>query len=225
MDTTPPLFLVWARQALQAYDLHAPTVTYLGQSENITFRLAAEPAGARFLLRLHRPRTQAFAGLRQQPAAIQSELAWLSALAQDTAIPVPRPLRNRHGAWVTVLQPAHGPCPLHPGNCLVTGDAVCPIDFSLCGFGYYLFDLATCLGSLDTGVRQPLLDAYGAQRSLPPGAVRLLEAFLIISRMSFYGLALPDPGRQAWLQRRIPQVAETICRPFLQGKTFLFAAR
>jgi Ser/Thr protein kinase RdoA (MazF antagonist) len=114
---------------------------------------------------------------------------------------------------------------LHPANCLIARHEVCPIDFSLCGFSYFLFDLGTSMGSLSVSLRQPLLEGYRRQRDMPDNAIRLIEAFFIISRMSSYGFALPDPDQHAWLQRRIPQVVETICQPFLRGETFLFAAR
>jgi len=330
-DATLP-FLSWADLALQHYQLPTPRVRFLGHSENITFQISG-PGGARFLLRLHRPVTHTFVGVRQQPDAIRSELHWLDALARETAISVPRPVRNRHGALVTLVQlsqdevcpctllrwvdgdpfPQDGPdapsyaaalgrtvaalhqhastwtaprdfvrpsydaaffrqvadnlrpgvtacviepstyrviqqtiqvCmaaiakiplvretwgvihnDLHSGNCLIYGDQVRLIDFSLCGWGYYLFDLGTCVGSLNVPLRQPFLEAYLKQRKLPDNHVRLVEAFFIISRLSAYGFALPNPQQHAWIKRRVPQVVETICQPFLRGETFLFAVR
>src|SRR5262249_10171926 len=97
MHDPDPLFLDWASQALRHYDLQAPTISFLGHSENMTFQIRAGSIGEQFLLRLHRPLTHTFAGVRQQPHAIRSELCWLDALARDTAIPVPRPVRNRDG--------------------------------------------------------------------------------------------------------------------------------
>jgi Ser/Thr protein kinase RdoA (MazF antagonist) len=327
------LFLNWANQAVRFYNLRRPAITFLGHSENITFQIHEQSTHEQFLLRLHCPCTHTFVCMRQQPDAIHSELCWLNALAHDTDISVPQPIRNSHGALVTELQlsedeilpctllcwvdgdPFHtdGPAAetyaaalgrllatlhdhaqawdipndfvrpsydstffrqvadnlqlgviagvieptdyhviqqtieasisilaefactretwgvihndLHPGNCLVAHDAVCPIDFSLCGFGYFLFDVGTSMGSLNVSLRQPLLEAYYRQRDVPDNAIRLIEAFFIISRMSSYGFALPNPDQHTWLQRRIPQVVETICQSFLRGETFLFAAR
>jgi len=105
------------------------------------------------------------------------------------------------------------------------GDKVLPIDFSLCGFGYFHFDLSTSLGSLNPPLRQGLLESYRTQRTLPKQAIRLLEAFFLISRISAYGFALPNPDQHTWLQRRTPQVVETICQSFLSGESFLFAVR
>jgi Ser/Thr protein kinase RdoA (MazF antagonist) len=324
-------FLRWANDALRHYELHAPSVRFIGHSENITFQIS-EPAGGQFLLRLHHPITHTFVGLRQQPDAIRSELRWLEALANETAIHVPQPIRSRDGSLVTMAQVAPDqtcPCTLlrwvegdpfpqdgghavaaatalgrlvaalhqhacgwaappdfvrpsydtrffrqvadnlqpsvtagviepstytvirqtveaciatvaelparatwgiihndlHPGNCLVAGGDVRPIDFSLCGWGYFLFDLGTSLGSLDVPLRQACLDGYRVRRDLPENHIRLIEAFFIISRMSSYGFALPNTQQHDWLRQRIPQVVETICQPFLRGETFLFAVR
>ena len=63
-------------------------------SENHTFRIDA-PQG-RTVLRLHRPGYQTM-------TSIQSELAWLSALARDTDLPVVRPLPGRNGELVQLV--------------------------------------------------------------------------------------------------------------------------
>src|SRR4029453_15189929 len=109
------LFPHWADQALQHYDLHEPSITFLGHSENITLQIREALTREQFLFRLHRPRTQTFLGLRQQPDAIQSELYWLDALTHDTAISVPQPVRNRDQALLTLIELSRGdilPCTL-----------------------------------------------------------------------------------------------------------------
>ncbi len=60
-------------------------------SENHTFRIDA-PDGRRHILRLHRPGYQSL-------AAVQSELAWVSAL-RDTGMPLPKALPGRNGDLV-----------------------------------------------------------------------------------------------------------------------------
>ncbi|MDB5560948.1 MAG: phosphotransferase [Hyphomicrobiales bacterium] len=59
-------------------------------SENQTFRIDSSDRG-RHILRVHR------AGY-QSDAAIESELAWVKALAANTGLPVPRPLPGMDGA-------------------------------------------------------------------------------------------------------------------------------
>lgn len=317
--------------ALAQYGL-APTCRFIGHSENITFEVTDDRAG-KYLLRLHEPITAHFAGVRQQPAAIESELEWLEALGRDTRITLPRPARNRAGHLVTLItlpgamtipctllhwvegehirmdapeagvqvewlgmlqaelhahtstwqipnnfvRPAYGSTffsqvldqlaagvpagalrerdyaliresilraaeqlgtlapdhehwglihnDLHPGNCLVCGDTICPIDFSLCGFGYYLFDIGTSLGSIPQVMRPAFLDGYTHRRSLQGDPIALIEGCLIISRMSYYALVLPDPSHHEWVKSRIPQVVDTICARFLNGQSFLFDIR
>ena len=65
--------------------------TLINLSENHTYRIDA-PAGAT-VLRLHRPGYQT-------AVSIESELAWLQALARDTDLPVVRPLVGRDGRLV-----------------------------------------------------------------------------------------------------------------------------
>jgi Ser/Thr protein kinase RdoA (MazF antagonist) len=57
-------------------------------SENHIFRV--DGPGGRFFLRVHRPGYQS-------AAAIESELAWLTALRAETELPVPRPMPGRDG--------------------------------------------------------------------------------------------------------------------------------
>jgi Ser/Thr protein kinase RdoA (MazF antagonist) len=326
-------FLTWARQALEDFGLPEATPTFIGQSENVTFRVENEDTGEQYLLRLHKPLTQNFLGIRQQPRAIESELEWLEALGRDTAIGVPQPVRNRAGqlvitvtaadynrtpctlfrwregvplevnspeapelvkqlgallaqlhqhagTWKTpndFLRPTYGADyliqvvsqlhagvemgivreqdhaiiqrtlenvaslvlrldlnpenwglnhnDLHPGNCLVWEGRLYPIDFSMCGFGYYVFDIGTCLGSLPVALRQPFLHGYLSRRPLPTNYLRLVEGCLILSRMSYYALILPNPSAQARLKSRIPQVVESVCQKFLSGEYFLFDVR
>jgi Ser/Thr protein kinase RdoA (MazF antagonist) len=71
------------------------TATFINLSENHTYRI--DVAGApRFILRLHRP------GYQSVPA-IESELAWIAALAGDTTLPVPEPLAGTDGQLVQSL--------------------------------------------------------------------------------------------------------------------------
>jgi Ser/Thr protein kinase RdoA (MazF antagonist) len=71
------------------------TASFINLSENHTYRI--DVLGApRFILRLHRP------GYQSIPA-IESELAWIAALARDTTLPVPEPLHGKDGRLVQSL--------------------------------------------------------------------------------------------------------------------------
>jgi Ser/Thr protein kinase RdoA (MazF antagonist) len=103
--------LAGARAALAQYTLRDPQVRFLGHSDNLTFRVE-EPGGALYLLRLHRPALPYWAGLRQEPEVIASELTWLEALAWEGHFHVQHPLRTREGALVALVQAEAEPVPL-----------------------------------------------------------------------------------------------------------------
>src|SRR5687768_3768122 len=67
----------------------------INHSENRIYAVET-PDGGRFILRVHR------AGY-QSPVAIESELAWLDALAADTDLPLPRPIPGRDGRMLQKL--------------------------------------------------------------------------------------------------------------------------
>lgn len=100
-----------AKQALAQYDLLETSVRFLGHSDNMTFRVD-EQGGTAYLLRLHRPILSYWAGERQSPELIASELAWLEALADETELNVQRPVRTRTGNWVGQVNVDDSPVPV-----------------------------------------------------------------------------------------------------------------
>jgi len=70
--------------------LQGAALRLLNHSENHTFLLETRQ-GERFTLRVHRPDYQ-------NPASIESELAWLTALRHDTDLPIPEPVPGQNGA-------------------------------------------------------------------------------------------------------------------------------
>jgi Ser/Thr protein kinase RdoA (MazF antagonist) len=111
---------------------------------------------------------------------------------------------------------------LHRGNLLVAGKEVYPIDFSLCGFGFPLFDLGTCLPGIPAHLRSVFLESYQKQEILPPGYHRLIDAFFLLSRMGAYVYLLPDPTQHEWLKKRIPSFTAQECQMFLKDTSLLF---
>jgi Ser/Thr protein kinase RdoA (MazF antagonist) len=94
-----------AQAALTHYDLPNVQLTFLRQSQNTTFRVET-PTKDKFLLRLHTGIEAAGEDSQETwraPSAIQSELLWLNAIAQDTELIVPQPVQNRLGEWVTSI--------------------------------------------------------------------------------------------------------------------------
>lgn len=81
--------------------LEGGRATLINLSENHTFRIDA-PGGGKAVLRIHRPGYQS----RQ---AIESELAWLTALSRDTGLPTVTPIAGRDGQWLQELQTVSDP--------------------------------------------------------------------------------------------------------------------
>lgn len=316
-------------QALGHYGLTEPEATFIRHNENITFRVVDRARHAAYLLRIHRPASATYSGLRQRPEALASELLWLDALHRDTPLTVQRPVSNTRGDLVTTLQ-AGGetiPCTLlrwitgdelrlegpkrsalaerlgvvvahlhdhaahwsqpegfvrpiydaeyfhrqpsllsygiearvitedddaairetvqtivallsprlsdpdHWGlihndlqgsNILAWRGDIRPIDFSLCGFGYYLSDLGTTLPSLTRELRPFFLAGYRAHRCVDDADRRLIDGLFLLSRLGAYVFMLPDRANHEWLRDRIPRFVTNECQAFLGGRPLLF---
>ncbi|MBE9170916.1 hypothetical protein IQ238_26525 [Pleurocapsales cyanobacterium LEGE 06147] len=73
-----------AQAVLRYYDIPNAQLTFLGQSQNITFRVEIL-TGDKFLLRLHvgiEAAGDSYHDIWREPLVIQSELLWLNAIAQ-----------------------------------------------------------------------------------------------------------------------------------------------
>ncbi|MGH2518078.1 MAG: phosphotransferase enzyme family protein [Ktedonobacterales bacterium] len=323
------MYSTWAHSALAQYAIGPSDLTFLRHNDNLTFHVAERDTTQRYLLRIHLPVTESFAGIRQQPAALVSELLWLEALAHDTSLTVQEPVKTTQGNLIATVQasnrniactvlrwidgepldpneadaalhaerlgrvvallhaharswtlPASFLRPsydlkyfwqymaafdtgvstgiinqhdyealhettasiltllatisvdrdswglmhtdLHPGNYLLHRQEVRPIDFSLCGFGYLLFDLATVLAGHPSTLRRPFLNGYARHQRLSENDTRLLEAFCLLSRMGAYVFMLSNPAEWDWLRARIPRFVAHECRLFRCQKSLLF---
>jgi Ser/Thr protein kinase RdoA (MazF antagonist) len=86
-----------AVEALAAYPVDEPRLTFIAHGENTTFRV--DSGAGRFLIRVHRPNRHG-PGVDSR-VAVGSEMAWLSALQAETDLHVPTPIRARDGQWTT----------------------------------------------------------------------------------------------------------------------------
>lgn len=86
------------RQVLRGYDLADAVIHLLNVSENHTYQVESGDRSA--ILRLYRA--------SRTPAQIRSELAWLAALANETAVSVPRVLADRDGQTLHRLATSSG---------------------------------------------------------------------------------------------------------------------
>ncbi len=112
---------------------------------------------------------------------------------------------------------------LHRGNCLIYHHEVRPIDFALCGFSYFVYDLGSTLAGLPKELRKACINGYLKHRQLPENAIRLLEASFLLSRIGAYIFMLPNQAEREWLQERIPRFVAQECQLFLSNQSLLFS--
>lgn len=108
---------------------------------------------------------------------------------------------------------------LYRGNFLWYKGQPSLIDFSFCGDGFYLFDLAVCLADLPLPMHAPFLTAYREHMPLPDDYQSLLEGFYIASAISALSIWVNHPESQETLIQRLPVIAQ-YARDFVNRVNF-----
>jgi hypothetical protein len=110
----------------------------------------------------------------------------------------------------------------------LSGYPIGPIDFSLCGFAYYLFDVGICVCNLKPPLRRTYLAGYGAGyragygQALTPGQRHLTEAFIIMIILISAARHVTNPEWLEWFQRRFTRIARQYGPMLLRREAFLF---
>lgn len=86
-----------AEAVLAQYDMAGARLQQIATGFNRVYRVTTE-AGKSFVLRASLPHS-----ISHNRGYVASELTLLAALHRDTALPVPEPVANREGGWVTTL--------------------------------------------------------------------------------------------------------------------------
>ncbi|WP_190756710.1 phosphotransferase enzyme family protein [Nostoc sp. FACHB-145] len=111
---------------------------------------------------------------------------------------------------------------LHQGNYVLYGGEVRPIDFSRCGFGFYLYDIGQSLGDIEASLRWHFFEGYSTLRALPANYPSVVEAFFVGSTVENFAFLSANPQEYEWLSRAVPYVALNHLLPYLHGEAFLF---
>ncbi|MBD2256063.1 phosphotransferase [Pseudanabaena sp. FACHB-2040] len=126
-------------------------------------------------------------------------------------------LQHAHDTWGLIH------ADLHQGNyVLYNNEEVRPIDFSRCGFGFYLYDIGQSLGDLDASLRSPFFEGYTSVRALPADYQGIVEAFFVGATVENFAFLSANPQEHEWLSRAVPYVAKNHLQAYLHGETFLF---
>jgi Ser/Thr protein kinase RdoA (MazF antagonist) len=111
---------------------------------------------------------------------------------------------------------------LNENNYIFHASEARPIDFSYCGFGYYLYDIASTLKHLFPENRKSFLSGYQNVRQLPHKYQNILEAFFIGSTVDNFAFLASQPNEHDYLSQDVPYVTEKLCNKYLKGELFLF---
>jgi len=109
-----------------------------------------------------------------------------------------------------------------PPNLLYHCDELRPIDFGACGFGHYVWDIATTMPFVPLHLRKALIDAYAAVYPLPDDYIQVIEGFFIACRLQVLGFFLHLPDATMWVPDEYEKFAQRELASYLEGRTFLF---
>ncbi|KNB73058.1 phosphotransferase enzyme family protein [Brevibacillus reuszeri] len=110
---------------------------------------------------------------------------------------------------------------LHESNYVFYEDIPRPIDFSNCGYGFYLFDMAETFLHLSFENRKIFIASYSKVHQLQENYIELLEAFFIWSIIRTFAFHSLNPIEHQSLAESFPSVIEDYFIKYLKGEHFL----
>ncbi|WP_197477121.1 phosphotransferase enzyme family protein [Paenibacillus glucanolyticus] len=91
------------QDVLRGYGIEESETTFIRHNENRTYKVD-EVNGSSYLLRIHQPVKDSMAGLQHTYEGLQAELNMLEGLSSWNNLHVQKPLRNRDGELITIIQ-------------------------------------------------------------------------------------------------------------------------
>lgn len=110
---------------------------------------------------------------------------------------------------------------LHKSNLIVHDEIITPIDFCLCGYGYFYMDLGGILADFSPlSIRKEVLRGYGSIRDIPELDIKYIEGFFIMSIFLFMATQLYNPETKEWYLRRTKAICDDYIKPLLSDERF-----
>ncbi|MGG3307988.1 aminoglycoside phosphotransferase family protein [Paenibacillus lautus] len=91
------------QEILKEYGIHEPEITFIRHNENRTYKVKGHD-GSTYLLRIHQPIKDGMAGQQHTYDGLLGELQMLEHLSGWDQMLVQRPLRNREGELITIIE-------------------------------------------------------------------------------------------------------------------------
>ncbi|WP_260405484.1 phosphotransferase enzyme family protein [Paenibacillus sp. 598K] len=95
------------------------------------------------------------------------------------------------------------------------------LDFSLSGYGYALFDLASASTKIERDKRHLLLEGYSAILPLPQGSMQLIEGLILLDVFLCYAFFIRDAERNDWIGDHVIRKNE-LWRKWLSGQEIFY---
>ncbi|KOR89116.1 phosphotransferase enzyme family protein [Paenibacillus solani] len=96
------------QEILNEYDIREPEIIFIRHNENRTYKVKSHD-GSTYLLRIHQPVKEGMAGQQHTYDGLLGELQMLEHLSSWDHLLVQRPVRNRTGELITIIE--------HEGKC------------------------------------------------------------------------------------------------------------
>lgn len=91
------------QEILKEYDIRQPEITFIRHNENRTYKVKSQD-GSTYLLRIHQPVKDGMAGQQHTYEGLLGELLMLEHLSGQNHLLVQRPMRNREGELITIIE-------------------------------------------------------------------------------------------------------------------------
>jgi len=109
----------------------------------------------------------------------------------------------------------------HMENIIFRENAAFPIDFGRCGYGYFLYDIASAILGLSWQCRKKFIEGYVSLRELEVGYEQLLETMFVKVMIENYCHHCSDPHETEGLIAE-QSYAQAYMQVYLKGHSFLF---
>ncbi|KAA8785042.1 Ser/Thr protein kinase RdoA (MazF antagonist) [Paenibacillus sp. 4624] len=110
---------------------------------------------------------------------------------------------------------------LHESNYVFYKDEPRPIDFSNCGLGFYLFDIAEIFMHLSHENQKVFISTYSTIHQLQDNYVNVIEAFFLWSIIRTFSFHSINPEEHENTASTLNWVIDTYCKKYLEDENFL----
>lgn len=108
------------------------------------------------------------------------------------------------------------------GNIIIKNGEPSFIDFSLFGYGYYLFDLGSAASMLDSNKRNIFLDGYSSIAPFNYDDLQYIECLIFADIFISYNLFINDENNRGWIKENVESLNDLFNR-FLEGKIVFYS--